>query len=668
VTAITWTLEADFDRSGSYETDLTPYCDTADSSVRVSRGRNRNKEAMVSSLAVTLSNDDGAFTPENTASPFYGLLQPEVPVRLLATHSAVEYAIFAGYSMRWTTKFFAEAHSVCELECEDIQRVLMEGSPIHVTVSEARDTDAALIAIMDAVGLTAADRDFDDGVQDLPLHFVLGQTPLEAMQEVESSEMGGRLYPTADGKLRFESRSYRLGIAPDQTWGAGTSILPVGETYDLNPIEVYTSAMVRMTTFRTGQADVEVFRFSRNMLNDTPDSLELTAGAVWEYEFNPQSGTVSITEPVSGVDYTANTAANGSGTDRTANLEVTVTDRGAGKFRLRLKNTHASPIFVTMFRLRGQPVSFFADRPEAFFELGVPGIRAGMPLEFDVPFAGDGGQKGRDYAYSELRIGRYAWPTLTLPFRALNDPEIAALLLVDLGDQVLYASPPVDLFQNARVNDWWYVEGLDYNVPAGWAADVFELTVRLVPSYVFRNLDAIAFDAFDRADATGDLGTSTSGDVWANDAGFNIVSNRAEPNTAFPEKANLNLGTGVVDQVAEVSLSGMAAGASNEQCGVVLRYVDEANHYRVYVDDQFNVVALVKRVAGVNTVIADPAWTPTATAELRAIVQGSRLRVWLDRRLVIDETDAALSAGTKVGLYANNAAGTEFSNFYGQGL
>ena len=666
--AITWAVVADFDRDGTFDDDLTGFVEAPGSGIRIQRGIGRDGKPATTKFSLTLTNRGGEFTPENTASAYYGLLEPGVPIRFTATHSAVDYTICTGYAMRWQTSWAAGAVSMCQVDCEDIFALLRDADSVNVTADDTRDTDAALVAIMDALGLVAGDRNFDDGVQDLPMHFAVGQNPLEAMMQITASEMGGQLYPDATGRIRFEARNSRLGTTVDDTWGDGTTIIPVSAGYDLNPLELVTKVTARGTVFRTGVADTEVFAFSENMFTKpTATSMALAAGEVWERTFQAKSAYVALTALDSGYDYTANDAANGTGTDRTSSLTATVTDLGGGKFRLRLKNTYSGTIYVTSFRLRGEPVEFYADRSEASFSLSQSGLKAGRNLEFDVPFAGDTGTTLRDYAYQELRVGRYPWPTLTLAFKPKNDTARASLLAVELGDLIRYTDIALDADKAPNVDDWWYVEGLSYTIPPGWAGQTFDILVTLIPSYVYRNLAAIVFDTFDRDDASGDLGTSFSGDTWANDGNFDIASNAAE--VAGAGMYHVTLGDlGVTDQVVEVQLSNLTGGGSNEQNGVVLRYVDTDNLIRCYVDDQFNVVAAVKVVGGAATVLADPAWTPTTSGEIRAIVQDDRVRVWLNRKLVIDETDATLPAGTVVGIYANNADGTKFENYYGQGL
>jgi hypothetical protein len=884
---ITWSLLADFDRDGSFEFDLTPYIDSPGMSPRISRGVGRDGRPRASRLTLRLANRDGIFTPENSSSALYGKLDPGAPVQLTATHLAVSYTVWTGYAMRWRVTFPHGEESVAALECEDLFWFLQNGDPVNITVDSTRDTDAALTAIANYLGLVAGDLNFDDGVQDLPIHFAVAERPIEAMQAVAASEMGGILYPGADGRIRFEARDSRLGTAVDQTWGDGTNVKPHdGEGYEKNPLEFYSNVTARATVFRTGQADTRIFEFSQNMFTKpTATSMAMASGEVWERTFQANSAYLALTTMVAITDYLANANIDGSGADRTGNLTPTVTDLGGGKFRLRLVATAA--LYVTKLQIRGQPVEFFADRAEAAFSLSVPGLKAGLSIEFDVPFAGDTGNKMRDYAYQELRVGRYFWPTLTLPFRATFDDDVAALLAAELGDLIKYKSPATNIFQTARVDDWWYVEGLEYQLPAEMFGEVFECVVTLIPSYVYRNLDAIAYDTFDRANAVGDLGTSYSGDVWSDDAGFDINTNAARANTDTLSVPDLSLaiagasgiplfdaasfavqssgtsltfshtvaananrllvvgisyrasvtptatasgityngdamtkarrdtngdrkteiwylvapdtgthdvvvtwtadpadqvigaasfydvdpatpiaadagatgnstaptlsvaaatnqrivavgatypgggsmtpltpgasttehweddsnpaGVGNIqgfggsepgaggatsigwthpggadtwsmsalvlnpvgvyaanDHVVEVSLAAIGAG---DEVGLVFRKTDASNYYRAYLDKGSNEVILEKVVGGVVTEISSPAFTVGTSHEMRVIIQATRIRVWVDRKLQIDSTDSSLTSGTKAGIMARNANGSAtFKNFYCQGL
>ena len=659
---VTFTVEADFDRDGSYETDLTDYV-TALRSGTMLINRAFTSELKPSELQIRLDNISGIFSPLNSSGSLYGQLGAHVPIRVTADHNSVSYTLWSGYTQRWVNDFGGPGQAVT-VQCRDIAEYLFENEPVNVLADTSRDTDGALIAIMDALSLASGDRNFDDGVQALPMHFVVGQEAGPAMLDVVDSEMGGRLFVQADGELRFEARSTRLGHTADATWGDGTNIQCENPQLIIDPQDLVTGIRARATVFRSGQADTPIFEFSQNMFTKpSATSMALAAGEVYQRTFQANSAYLALTTPDDVYDYTANSAIDGTGTDKTAQLGVTVTDLGGGRFTLKLVNNDASMIYVTKFRLRGQPVEFFADRPEATFSLSVPGMKAGKTLEIDIPFGGDSGGTMRDYAYGLMRTWRYVVPVVVAPFAWDHDDTIAAMLGAELGDLVQFAdlAPAGNAAWATGADDLYYVESIRHELQFG---AICKTTVTLVPSYVYRDTDHCAFDTFDRSNASGDLGTTFNGKTWANDTGFDIASNAARANTDTLSVPDVTLG--VDDQVVEVQLANIGTG---DEVGVVLRKTDASNYYRAYVDKGSNEVILEKVVATVVTELASPAFTVGSSHEIRAMVQGDRLRVWVDFVQYIDETDSALTTGTKCGLMARNASGTTtFENFYGQGL
>jgi hypothetical protein len=86
--------------------------------------------------------------------------------------------------------------------------------------------------------------------------------------------------------------------------------------------------------------------------------------------------------------------------------------------------------------------------------------------------------------------------------------------------------------------------------------------------------------------------------------------------------------------------------------GVMFRYQDADNYYRFSMDRQRAYRRLTKTVNGVTTVLAEDgvAYETNRWYEVRARVEGSRIRVYLDGVLLFDVTDSALNSG-KIALY-----------------
>jgi hypothetical protein len=119
--------------------------------------------------------------------------------------------------------------------------------------------------------------------------------------------------------------------------------------------------------------------------------------------------------------------------------------------------------------------------------------------------------------------------------------------------------------------------------------------------------------------------------------------------------------------VAEVSLSNLSAD-TDEECGLVYRGMDGSNFWAAYVDDGDDLVHLSKFGSGIEYSVATASWTPADTAEIRAIAQADRHRVWVDQKLVIDVQDPTLNTGTKAGLFSRSTTVVKFSDAYAEGL
>jgi hypothetical protein len=119
------------------------------------------------------------------------------------------------------------------------------------------------------------------------------------------------------------------------------------------------------------------------------------------------------------------------------------------------------------------------------------------------------------------------------------------------------------------------------------------------------------------------------------------------------------------DVVVETRISSLTGSA---EAGVVARLQDTNNFIAAYVDRGDSLVHLALFVNGVETTVATAAWTPSATAEVRMICQGERVRVWVDRVLRIDATVSQYVTMDRAGLFARGSTATRFDDFYAQAL
>jgi Domain of Unknown Function (DUF1080) len=81
---------------------------------------------------------------------------------------------------------------------------------------------------------------------------------------------------------------------------------------------------------------------------------------------------------------------------------------------------------------------------------------------------------------------------------------------------------------------------------------------------------------------------------------------------------------------------------------VLFRQQDANNWYRFSWDRQLNQRRLVKKVAGVYTLLAadNVPYVLGQNHDVELVVQGSRIEVWVDGARIFEVTDASLPTGT----------------------
>lgn len=165
----------------------------------------------------------------------------------------------------------------------------------------------------------------------------------DRIRQIVESE-GGHFYQDELGVIRFETRRH-YGTAPHNT---------VVHTIHKNDIfswsELESQRIVNRCTVignpRTVQSSQEVWRQSQVIQLDNGE-----VKTVWADFENPVTGTST---PVSGTDFIANTAEDGSGTDISSSVSLTVTTF-AKSAKIEITNSSGVIAYITFLRLNGTP-------------------------------------------------------------------------------------------------------------------------------------------------------------------------------------------------------------------------------------------------------------------------------------------------------------------------
>ena len=242
---------ADYPIEGVAFTDITSRLDD----MTIDRGKNRELDRFNSgTLQASLRNEDRAFDPLYTASPFFGDIIPRRRVRV-KTDGALQ---FEGVIDDWNFAYDPSGESRAELIATDAftyfsRQALVAGTATTQTSGER----VAAVLDMEGIEWPVDKRDLDEGVSVLGEDVFEGNA-LDYLQKVSTSEQG-LFFIGKDGKAVFRSR---LDATPTSTSVVDFADDGSGIPYALTAVNYGTELMVNQAVVKSSagtatQTDVD---------------------------------------------------------------------------------------------------------------------------------------------------------------------------------------------------------------------------------------------------------------------------------------------------------------------------------------------------------------------------------------------------------------------------
>ena len=320
-------------------------------------------------LRATLDNRSGDYNPFNSDSPIYGNILPGRPVRLLGTSTTQsDQAIWQGYLLRVTPQVFLGGDATAILEATGpLGQINLD--QIEVPMVTSQRTDQVVDDILDAAGWGAGSgyRTLDTGKTTISRYWKSGTYTVPALQEVESTE-GGFIREGKDGKIVFDNRHHRLagvGLTSQATYsdasGAArvyTNLIqddPLPHIFNIfeSDVQTYTTASLAVlwTLSETGASSPPV---APGVATTWIARYPTSASA------NNARGVNAWTTTAATTDMTANTAADGSGSNVTSDIGIAVS-KSSETMEITLTNNGSVTAYITKLQARGTAIT--ADDP-----------------------------------------------------------------------------------------------------------------------------------------------------------------------------------------------------------------------------------------------------------------------------------------------------------------
>jgi hypothetical protein len=177
--------------------------------IKISRGRNIMRDTYeAGNCTVRVIDQDGAFNPQNPASPYFGYLTPLRKIRVAATTPTTQSFLFSGYvtDYKYTYPTGQELGYV-DITCSDAFRLFAMANVSTVADATAGQTTGTRInKILDQVDFPATMRVVDTGSTTVQADPATTRSSLSALQVVEFTEQGA-FFVRSDGEVEFKDRT-----------------------------------------------------------------------------------------------------------------------------------------------------------------------------------------------------------------------------------------------------------------------------------------------------------------------------------------------------------------------------------------------------------------------------------------------------------------------------
>ena len=178
--------------------------------VATRRGRNRLLSRFEAGTAtVELKDENGWFNPENPASPYYGNLVPLRKIQIWADWNGVRYYLFSGFITAYINSFVQGVDTVNKvtIQATDAFKLFDGVTVTTITGNSAGQYSGARVTnILDTINFPASLRNINVGDTTLQADPATSRSALEALRNVEDSELGG-FFIAANGNATFLSRT-----------------------------------------------------------------------------------------------------------------------------------------------------------------------------------------------------------------------------------------------------------------------------------------------------------------------------------------------------------------------------------------------------------------------------------------------------------------------------
>lgn len=455
----TWVAKVDWNADGDWS---DAYEDVSADLVSLEYGAGRNKatdEFAAGTCTLVLENAAGTYSRYNSSSPLYGMLLPGRELILQAVHGST-YDCFRGTLVDMSEAVSVEGIPTVSLTFADAFERLRLGLT-NTALQQGKRIDELITAVLDNISWPAGRRTLDTALETLTVFTNHNRVPLNALQLAAKQELGGLLFIGPGGNVTFQNRENRT-LQPHYATVSDMRALSLAFRQD----DLIDSVRAEYARFTVEASLSAVFSLS------TPRWLNPGTGT-FDFELNA-SGVLGaqgyVTPLVATTDFTANSQLDGSGTDKTAQVGLSITASDSGGGTITYTNLDSSPVALRTCQVRAFALKAGGETNVAKVAAPVP-IVTGQKLSETFEFNDNGNTVGgwASWMAGTLSVDQ---PRPVIDLEGHTDAEIDMLLGAGISKRILLQNT-TGLYPS-QLNGYFYIEAyrvrkaIGSNMEATW--------------------------------------------------------------------------------------------------------------------------------------------------------------------------------------------------------
>lgn len=429
-----WSVKVDWNNNGSFA-DANEDVSASLLDLEFTIGRGSASDVIAAGRgSFTLEDPAGVYSRYNAASPIYGQMLPSREVKIESVHSAVTYPGIRGIITDMAEGRRVNGIPTVTFQVTDGMELLRRATKVRTPLQESKRVDELIGTVLDAAGWSGARRNLDTAITTLPRWWAFDGNAADLLRALALNELEGLAYLNGAGDVRFQGKDFRASAAVYATISdAVGSALSIRQS-DLIDRVSYTRAGL------TQESAVSV------LWSLSPQGRMIMPGSTHPLntiEFKLALGGKALVSPVAVTDYNVNSAADGSGTDKTAQVTVDGFTAYGGGGTIVLNNLDSAPVYLfgasgaPGMQVRGQAITR-TNEARTIERLSPAPLVSNQPLT--------GGYEWNDDADAIAALAGYRanvlaidQPRPVIQLTGHTDAEIAAILGMDVSKRVTLA-------------------------------------------------------------------------------------------------------------------------------------------------------------------------------------------------------------------------------------